>query len=225
VNKKKIFFLLTISIVILLLVFLTPYCFYRQHFKYVFDDRISFSATQNYLNVSKKLEKNGSVDPAALVDLLPGIASIIIQQNTCTQKQLFFYAKEPVILLNDSLVLTADGTLVQKNDYQEHYLSTLPSILVNQSLLASKQLPKDFLSFFLKIDEQYLKIYRWTVHSKHRIAVVIPDVDIEILFTTMSSSPNALLERCIRLHEMIKHERLGKKNIYDARFDNQIIVQ
>lgn len=186
---------------------------------------MSASVAQKYADTSIKLAKNGVVRPAELVQFLPAVSSVVVRQNSCTEKQLFFYAKEPFLIINNQYVLTTDGTLVKKNDYEERYVLTLPLIQCDQSLLKNPQLSKDFLSFFLKIDERYLKMYRWTVFSEHHIAVKIPDREIEVLFTAASLIPNLMLERCVHLDEIIKLERHSKKNIYDARFENQIIVR
>ena len=189
------------------------------------DSLLSQSTQKNIIEYVRCFYNEG-YNPVSVVEALseqyPCVQSASMRHNGDAWGTLFVSAYKPIALLNDEMLISAEGRLLPKSFYQPWTGDALHADLAMINAKKLALLVSDSSMHAL------LDTYAITIESIHTITLYDAKRSLYIRGTSQLLQNKDLVARCIALQDRVKQERaLQNKRVVwnvDARFENQLII-
>lgn len=181
--------------------------------------------------------EDGTYNPVTLVQQLPEkfsfIASVTIQSLAYNTAHIFIEAREPLVNMNENLVLTHDGIVISSEQYDADACLRMPRVTISPSLVADA-MPQELVSSITTYLKNGLaQQYDLVLVSDHELLLRDKNEPRFSIICDAAAIPNHdMIARCEHIKQKciadaVTSQGKGKALKHwkaDIRFHDQIIV-
>jgi hypothetical protein len=190
-----------------------------------FDQRFSVlfrTVINNFLEEQRKISTPSSLLAKIVKDQFPAVDSVKIFTFPDKVISISMTAQDPVVIINNTKLLTKAGDLAACNLFTVECLSTVPTVTVQEEKVA---LTASFRRFMSRYAQHLSKDYNLIWHDSTHIQLQDKQKRYVILASDQTIFSQDLMKHCQVLEQKVK-ALPGKKQDwwFDVRFKNQIIL-